>query len=140
MPPWLNCCVRRAGSALVGPPDGPLDVDSPAVEEQTQRLSDQVRAILDHFKQDDPTGFPGAEVPDPMDVPPMNTSFAIATMSFSNVTVHGLSKFRFHEASVNLTTMKVTLSSYPHPSASLTRDLTVILRPLKTIIQNMVET
>lgn len=74
---------------------------------KAQRLMEQVRSVLEHFKQSDPTGFPGAEVPDPMDVPPMNTSFAIATMNFENVTVHGLSRFRFHEASVNFTAMKV---------------------------------
>lgn len=75
------------------------------------RLSDRVHAVLQHFKQADPTGFPGAQVPDPMPVPPMNQSFALATMSFCNVTVHGMSQFRFHEASVNLTAMKATVTA-----------------------------
>lgn len=78
---------------------------------KVQKLMDQVRSVLEHFKQSDPTGFPGAEVPDPMDVPPMNTSFAIATMNFENVTVHGLSRFRFHEASVNFTAMKAEVAA-----------------------------
>ncbi|XP_034244888.1 uncharacterized protein LOC117647292 [Thrips palmi] len=78
---------------------------------KAQKLMEQVRSVLEHFKQSDPTGFPGAEVPDPMDVPPMNTSFAIATMNFENVTVHGLSRFRFHEARVNFTAMKAEVAA-----------------------------
>ncbi|KAK3922653.1 putative polygalacturonase [Frankliniella fusca] len=88
-----------------------LDANSPAVKAKAQKLSAQIHAILEHFKQDDPTGFPGAEVPDPMSVPAMNSSFAIATMEFMNVSVHGLSQFRFHEGTVNVTAMKCKLTA-----------------------------
>jgi hypothetical protein len=59
-----------------------------------QKLSDQVRSILNHYKQEDPVGLPGASISDPMPIPNMKQSFALAKMQFSSAHVHGLSRFR----------------------------------------------
>jgi len=70
-------------------------------------MSEQVRAVLRHFQQSDPVGFPGTNVPDPLAVPEMQTTFAFQTMTFTNSTVTGLSQFRFESANSDLADMKV---------------------------------
>ena len=42
-----------------------------------KKLSDQVREILEHYKQEDPVGIPGAPIPDPMPIPDMRHSFSL---------------------------------------------------------------
>lgn len=98
--------ATTAAAATAGQDLVVLDANSPAATAKAQKLSEQVHNILEHFKQPDPKGFPGTQVPDPMQVPPMSYPFAGATMDFSNVMLHGLSEFRFHEASINVTTMQ----------------------------------
>lgn len=71
------------------------------------KLSDQVRAVLQHYKNPDPTGFPGAPVPDPMPIPDMDKSFGVAKMNFKNVMVYGLSKFRIDQVNTDLEKMEV---------------------------------
>jgi len=72
-----------------------------------QKLSDQVRLILNHYKQEDPVGLPGAPVSDPMPIPDMKHSFTYATMHFTSAHVHGLSRFRIQHISSNLAAMQV---------------------------------
>lgn len=87
---------------------------SQGAEEQTnvtllgeQKLSDQVRLILNHYKQEDPVGLPGAPVSDPMPIPDMKHSFTYATMHFKSAHVHGLSRFRIQHIKSNLAAMQV---------------------------------
>lgn len=75
-----------------------------------KKVSDQILQILEHYKQDDPIGLPGAPVPDPMPIPDMKHSFSVATMNFKNVNVHGLSKFRIEHIRSNLADMEVSPS------------------------------
>ncbi|XP_046404376.1 uncharacterized protein LOC124169730 [Ischnura elegans] len=72
-------------------------------------LSQQVRAILEHYKQDDPVGIPGAKVPDPMDIPDMKQSLSLGTMHFKNASVIGLSKFRIQHVHTDLAEMQLTV-------------------------------
>lgn len=72
-----------------------------------QKLSDQVRLILNHYKQEDPVGLPGAPVADPMPIPDMKHSFSYATMNFMSAHVHGLSRFRIRHIRSNLAAMQV---------------------------------
>lgn len=72
-----------------------------------QKLSDQVRLILNHYKQEDPVGLPGAPVSDPMPIPDMKHSFTYATMHFMSAQVHGLSRFRIQHIKSNLAAMQV---------------------------------
>jgi hypothetical protein len=72
-----------------------------------QKLSDQVRLILDHYKQEDPVGLPGAPVSDPMPIPDMKHSFTYATMHFKSANVHGLSRFRIQHIKSDLAALKV---------------------------------
>jgi hypothetical protein len=72
-----------------------------------QKLSDQVRLILNHYKQEDPVGLPGAPVSDPMPIPDMKHSFTYATMHFKSAHVHGLSRFRIQHIKSDLAALKV---------------------------------
>ncbi|KAJ9577492.1 hypothetical protein L9F63_005935, partial [Diploptera punctata] len=74
-----------------------------------KKLSDQVRAILEHYKQEDPIGIPGAPIPDPMPIPNMRHSFSVATMYFKTVNVYGLSKFRIEHIKSDLAAMQVSV-------------------------------
>lgn len=76
-------------------------------EQVEMKLSDQIRRILNHYKQADPVGIPGAPIPDPMGIPPMKHSFSVATMHFMNVNVRGLSKFRIKHVRTDLSALKV---------------------------------
>lgn len=58
------------------------------------RLSAQIFAVLDHYKQKDPIGLPGAPIPDPMPIPDIKKSVSLAKLSMTNVKAYGLSKFR----------------------------------------------
>jgi hypothetical protein len=72
-----------------------------------QKLSDQVRLILDHYKQEDPVGLPGAPISDPMPIPDMKPSFTYATMHFKSAHVHGLSRFRIQHVMSDLAALQV---------------------------------
>ncbi|KAF0772364.1 Uncharacterized protein FWK35_00013791 [Aphis craccivora] len=71
------------------------------------KLSEQIRKILRHYQRPDPVGFPGAPIPDPLSIPPMNKDFGMAVMTFKNMTVHGLSKFKVEHVNTDLKNMRV---------------------------------
>lgn len=71
------------------------------------RLSAQVFAIVEHFKQVDPIGLPGAPVPDPMSIPDIKKSLPMATLTMKNVKAYGLSKFRIKYTKVDLNALDV---------------------------------
>ena len=74
-----------------------------------KKVSDQIRAILEHYKQEDPVGIPGAPIPDPMPIPDMKHSFSVATMHFKTVHVYGLSLFRIDHIKSDLAAMQVRI-------------------------------
>ncbi|XP_034472719.1 uncharacterized protein LOC117780343 isoform X1 [Drosophila innubila] len=73
--------------------------DAHNIEASQNRLAAQFEAVLEHYKQKDPVGLPGANIPDPIDVPDMPKSLGVATLNMLNVKAYGLSKFRI--ASIN---------------------------------------
>uniref|UniRef100_W8BJW5 Uncharacterized protein n=1 Tax=Ceratitis capitata TaxID=7213 RepID=W8BJW5_CERCA len=86
----------------------PSDVkDAHNVRVTENRLAAQLFAVLDHFKQEDPVGFPGAPIPDPMEVPDMRKSVGMGTLSMMKVKAYGLSKFRIDSIKADLKEMKV---------------------------------
>ncbi|XP_018326979.1 uncharacterized protein LOC108738193 isoform X3 [Agrilus planipennis] len=81
--------------------------DSKTIAKVEKKLSDYVLTILEHFKQKDPVGLPGAPIPDPMDIPPMTHSFSVGRMNMKNVKLYGLKKFRIDHMLVDLAAMQV---------------------------------
>lgn len=73
------------------------------------KLSEQIRKILRHYQRPDPVGFPGAPIPDPLSIPPMNKDFGMVFMTFKNMTVHGLSKFKVEHVNTDLKNMRVSV-------------------------------
>lgn len=71
-------------------------------------MAAQLYAVLEHYKQEDPVGFPGAPIPDPMDVPDMKKSLGMATLNMMKVKAYGLSKFRIANINADLKAMKVS--------------------------------
>lgn len=70
-------------------------------------LFTQVSTCLEHFKQNDPIGLPGARIPDPLPVPDVKHSLTMGTMIMKNVSVYGLSKFRLKHIHLDLIELKV---------------------------------
>uniref|UniRef100_A0A182IWH2 Hemolymph juvenile hormone binding protein n=1 Tax=Anopheles atroparvus TaxID=41427 RepID=A0A182IWH2_ANOAO len=73
-----------------------------------QLLSEQLFAIIDLYKQEDPVGLPGATIPDPMPIPEIKQSFSFAKMHLRNVLAGGMSRFRIRYFHTELNSMSVT--------------------------------
>ncbi|XP_065215261.1 uncharacterized protein LOC135841954 [Planococcus citri] len=72
------------------------------------KISEQIRAILKHFREPIPTGFPGQVVlQDPMPAPNATTDMTLGTGHFYNMTVHGLSNFTVEAVNLLLDEMQV---------------------------------
>ncbi|XP_066993877.2 uncharacterized protein [Anabrus simplex] len=85
--------------------------DMPNLEQAAaaeQRLSDQIRVILEHYKKPDPVGIPGANIPDPFPVPDMTKTILTATGTMKDMRVYGLSRFRVRYMETELTKMEVS--------------------------------
>lgn len=64
--------------------------------------------MLEHYKQKDPVGLPGAPVPDPLGVPDFAHSIpGLGKVNFKNLKVYGLSKFRISHITTDLASMQV---------------------------------
>lgn len=75
-------------------------------------MSTQVLAIVEHFKQDDPVGIPGAPVPEPMIIPYIAKSLSLANLKMTNISVYGLSKFRIKYSKIDLNSMRASAIIY----------------------------
>lgn len=72
-----------------------------------EKMSEYILQILEHFKQRNPVGIPGAKVPDPYSVPDMKQSISIGTLYFKNTAVYGISKFRILYVNAEIGAMEV---------------------------------
>lgn len=87
-----------------------------ALAKGEKKISEYILAVLEHYKQKDPVGLPGAPIPDPLDIPQMKkTSLTFAEMHMQNVKLYGLSKFRIKHVKIDLATMRA--------EAALTMDI-----------------
>lgn len=71
-------------------------------------MSEYILKVLEHFKQPNPVGLPGAKVPDPHKVPDMKHSVSIGTLYFKNTSVYGISKFRILNINAEIGAMEVS--------------------------------
>ncbi|KAG5899931.1 hypothetical protein JTB14_002482 [Gonioctena quinquepunctata] len=85
----------------------PPQLTTDLTQQSEQKFSETVLKILEHYKQADPIGLPGAPIPDPMDVPNMKHSFSVGRMTFNNAKLYGLKKFRIDHVVADITEMKV---------------------------------
>lgn len=75
-------------------------------------LNTHVRNIIAHFKQDDPRGVPAgmkSHIPDPMPVPNLEKEFSGTKMTFDNMTVHGLNRFRLEHVRTDASALKISV-------------------------------
>ncbi|XP_053601775.1 uncharacterized protein LOC128670266 isoform X1 [Plodia interpunctella] len=80
----------------------------PRLAEGEKKMSDSILEMLEHFKQPDPVGIPGANIPDPYPVPDMKQSLAFGTvLYFKNSSVYGISKFRILYINAEIGAMEV---------------------------------
>ncbi|KPI93554.1 hypothetical protein RR46_10814 [Papilio xuthus] len=105
---WKCCAILSVLLILVFGQDDieNTTTDSKLVEGE-KKMSDQILVILEHFKQPNPVGIPGAEVPDPYPVPDMKQSLSLGTLYFKNTAVYGISKFRILYVNAEIGAMEV---------------------------------
>ncbi|CAH0722882.1 unnamed protein product, partial [Brenthis ino] len=72
-----------------------------------EKMSEYILKVLEHFKQPNPVGIPGANVPDPYNVPDMKQSISLGTLYFKNTAVYGISKFRILYINAEIGAMEV---------------------------------
>ncbi|KAL4705649.1 hypothetical protein ACJJTC_011211 [Scirpophaga incertulas] len=73
-----------------------------------KKLSGNILDILEHFKQPNPVGLPGANVPEPFPVPDMKQTVTFGTtVYFKNTAVYGISKFRIVYINAEIGAMEV---------------------------------
>ncbi|XP_050304371.1 uncharacterized protein LOC126741936 [Anthonomus grandis grandis] len=87
----------------------PNELSPENATEEEKKLSEYILVILEHYKQQDPVGLPGAPIPEPLIIPQMNTSISVGVgrMSFKNIQLFGLKKFRIDHVTVNVAAMRV---------------------------------
>lgn len=76
-------------------------------EQGEKKISEYVLEIIEHYKQEDPVGIPGAPIPEPLDIPPLKQSFSLVTMNFKDLKLYGLSKFRIDYIETDMAAMQV---------------------------------
>ncbi|GAB0100284.1 uncharacterized protein DMENIID0001_162970 [Sergentomyia squamirostris] len=111
---WVLFLQRIHGEISDSPEDVPeeypeaaIPVSGHNVKVAESRLSAQLFAIIEHYKQPDPIGLPGAPVPDPMKIPTIKKTIAMSTLTMENAQAYGLSKFRIKFVRMDLNAMKV---------------------------------
>lgn len=92
--------------------DSDIQFDDPNVNENLEeagkkRLSLQLFAIVEHFKQEDPVGLPDVPIPDPMDIIDIKKAFSVGTLHMKDVKMYGLSKFRIKYVKTDLKELQV---------------------------------
>lgn len=73
------------------------------------QLSAQIIALLEHYKQTDPLGIPGAPIPDPFPVPYTKQSIGMGTLTMKDTLAYGLSKFRIKSMSLDVNQLMVNI-------------------------------
>jgi hypothetical protein len=58
--------------------------------------------VIEHFKSDDPVGFPSLPIPDPVSAPDVQQNLKAGKLSMSKIKIHGLTKFRIQNVSVQV--------------------------------------
>ncbi|XP_014289079.1 uncharacterized protein [Halyomorpha halys] len=76
------------------------------------KLSDQIRAVIRHYKKHGTVTIPDASVPDPMSLPNMKKSFSGLDMTFTNQKVYGLSNYTIEHVNTDLDKMQVYVAVY----------------------------
>ncbi|XP_075154001.1 uncharacterized protein LOC142227374 isoform X2 [Haematobia irritans] len=100
-------CAQGFDGSEVAVEEPSNSIDEHNVKVTENRVAAQLFAVLEHYKQEDPVGFPGVPVPDPMNVPDMKKSLGMATLNMYQVKSYGLSKFRIVSIKADLNGMTV---------------------------------
>lgn len=91
-------------------PDAP-QVTAPPGDDDTMKeelsMDEQIRKVLEHFKQEDPRGLPGVAIQDPMPIEDFEGDFTMAHIKFQEAQLYGLSKFRIDYVRTDLKDLKV---------------------------------
>uniref|UniRef100_A0A1B6DLS9 Lipid-binding serum glycoprotein N-terminal domain-containing protein n=1 Tax=Clastoptera arizonana TaxID=38151 RepID=A0A1B6DLS9_9HEMI len=91
---------------------GELGVSHNFTTHRVNQLSDQIRLILEHYKNPDPVGIPGIPIADSIKINDIKKQLTFAKLEMQNVRVHGLSKFKIDSFYSDIADMKVEIVVY----------------------------
>ncbi|KAL0803403.1 hypothetical protein ABMA28_017356 [Loxostege sticticalis] len=101
-------CVFFISACVAQSQDVSEEFDQAKIEDGEKKLSENILDVLEHFKQPDPIGVPGASIPDPYGVPDMKQTLTFGTtLNFKNTAVYGISKFRIKYINAEIGAMEV---------------------------------
>ena len=84
-------------------------IEAPINKTRRDKLSDQIRAVIRHYKKFGTVTVPDASsIPDPMSLPNIKKSFSGMEMTFTNQKVYGLSNFTIEHINTDLDKMQVS--------------------------------
>lgn len=97
---YASCCFGQASIPPSSPNRSTLNPQEAAQIESA--LTKQIYDLLEHYKQADPVGLPGASVPDPFPVDDVKRSIGMGTLAMKNTKAYGFSKFRIKSVKLDL--------------------------------------
>ncbi|XP_026726408.1 uncharacterized protein LOC113492892 [Trichoplusia ni] len=108
---WLKgILVLCAFAAVFGQDDTEEDISEEVkLAEGEKKLSENILVILDHFKQPDPVGVPGADIPDPFAVPDIKKTLSLGTLVMTKTVVYGMSKLRIQHVDAEVGAMQAKI-------------------------------
>lgn len=86
-------------------------------------LTAQIFALLEHYKNPDPVGLPGAPVPDPFPVDDVKRSIGMGTLTMKNTKAYGFSKFRIKSVKLDLNELMVSAAEIYNCCANIVFEL-----------------
>lgn len=91
---------------------GMIETTTIDIKIRRERLSDQIRSVIKHYKEFGTVTVPDASVPDPMPIPTTKKTFSGNDMTFTNTKVYGLSNFTIEHVNTDLDKMQVYVAIY----------------------------
>ncbi|KAK2707598.1 hypothetical protein QYM36_015339 [Artemia franciscana] len=91
--------------------DGASDVKQ---DTKPSEIEERIKAVLEHFKSENPKGVPGFDIPDPIDIPDANPDVGGTNLKLSESKLYGLSQLSVKHVKVDLVAMKLEIGlSFP---------------------------
>lgn len=105
----VKCENRTDNSSTINTLFGDKNISvEDALKSVEKGLSNQIRKILHHYQKAGEVKIPGPSIlPDPLDMPDTRNSFSLASMTFTNMKVYGLSNFTVEHVNTDIDKMQV---------------------------------
>lgn len=88
----------------------PLPSEKQKLKQPVVKLSDQVRLIIDHYKNPNPEGLPGVKIPEPVHWPDKKLSRFGVTLNLHDTHVYGFSKLQIVAIDMDFSKLEIYMA------------------------------